>query len=211
MPAGYNYFFVGQVDQLDQARVALLSALTISILLIYMLLVALFESWLYPLAIMFSLPVALTGAFGALLLTQNTFNLFSMIGMIMLMGLVAKNAILLVDYTNTLRRGGLARNLAILEAGPTRLRPILMTTATMVFSMIPMALKMEEGAESRAPMAVVLIGGLATSTLLTLVLVPVMYTYLDDLSLLPAFARARVPHWLRLRRRPAPEVSGASD
>jgi HAE1 family hydrophobic/amphiphilic exporter-1 len=210
-PAGYSYFFIGQVDQLDQARVALLSALSISILLIYMLLVALFESWLYPLAIMFSLPVALTGAFGALLMTQNTFNLFSMIGMIMLMGLVAKNAILLVDYTNTLRRGGLARNLAIQEAGPTRLRPILMTTATMVFSMIPMALKMEEGAESRAPMAVVLIGGLATSTLLTLVLVPVMYTYLDDLSLLPAFARARVPRWLRLRRGPATEASGASD
>src|SRR5207248_3494928 len=129
MPAGYSYFFIGQVDSLDQARVALLSALSISILLIYMLLVALFESWLYPLAIMFSLPVALTGASGGLLLTQNTFNLFSMIGMIMLMGLVAKNAILLVDYTNTLRRSGLARNLAIQEAGPTRLRLILITTA----------------------------------------------------------------------------------
>ena len=185
MPPGYRYFFVGQVDSLDQARVALLSALSISILLIYMLLVALYESWLYPLAIMFSLPVALTGAFGALLLTGNTFNLFSMIGMIMLMGLVAKNAILLVDYTNTLRARGLARNEAMLEAGPTRLRPIVMTTCTMVFSMIPLALKMEEGAESRAPMAVVLIGGLVTSTLLTLVLVPVMYTYLDDSAASP--------------------------
>ncbi len=199
MPPGFRFLWVGQVDQLDQARTALLSALSISILLIYMLLVALYESWLHPLAIMFSLPVALVGAFGGLLLTGNTFNLFSMIGMIMLMGLVAKNAILLVDYTNTLRQRGLDRNSALLEAGRTRLRPIIMTTATMVFSMIPLALKMEEGAESRAPIAVVLLGGLITSTLLTLVLVPVMYTYLDDLGRVPALARARVPGWLRLR------------
>ncbi len=199
-PPGYRYFFVGQVDSLDQARTALLSALSISILLIYMLLVALYESWLYPLAIMFALPVALTGAFGALLLTGNTFNLFSMIGMIMLMGLVAKNGILLVDYTNTMRARGLGIYDALLEAGPTRLRPIVMTTCTMVFSMIPLALKMEEGAESRAPMAVVLLGGLLTSTLLTLVLVPVMYTYLDQLGRLPALARARVPAWLRMRQ-----------
>jgi hydrophobic/amphiphilic exporter-1 (mainly G- bacteria), HAE1 family len=199
MPAGYSSRFVGQVDQLDQARSALLSALVISIVLIYMLLVGLYESWLHPLAIMFSLPVAMVGAFGALLLTGNTFNLFSMIGIIMLMGLVAKNAILLVDFTNTLRERGLARNAAIMEAGPTRLRPIVMTTCTVVFSMIPLALKMEEGAESRAPMAVVLIGGVITSTLLTLLLVPVMYSYLDDLSRLPGFARAQVPAWLRLR------------
>src|SRR5919202_6383691 len=117
MPSGYTWRFVGQVDQLDQARSALLSALVVSIVLIYMLLVALYESWLHPLAIMFSLPVALVGAFGALLLTGNTLNLFSMIGMIMLMGLVAKNAILLVDYTSTLRRQGRARNAALLEEG----------------------------------------------------------------------------------------------
>src|SRR5919202_4856658 len=213
MPAGYRFMFVGQVDQLDQARSALLSALMISIILIYMLLVALYESWLHPLAIMFSLPVAMVGAFGGLLLTGNTFNLFSMIGIIMLMGLVAKNAILLVDYTNTLRTRGLARNAAVMEAGPTRLRPIVMTTCTGVFSIIPLALQMEEGAESRAPMAVVLIGGVITSTLLTLVLVPVMYTYLDDLGRLPALARARVPGWLRLRRqRPAlPPMAGGAE
>jgi len=212
LPAGASFRWVGQVDQLDQARVALLSALAISIVLIYMLLVALYESWLDPLAIMFSLPVALTGAFAALLLTRNTFNLFSMIGMIMLMGLVAKNGILLVDYTKTLRARGLDRLGALLEAGPTRLRPIVMTTAAMVFSMIPLALKMEEGAESRAPMAVVLIGGLVTSMLLTLVLVPVMYTYLDDLAGVPALARARVPAWLRLRRRQValPPIAGGA-
>src|ERR671932_1626030 len=204
MPSGYTWRFVGQVDQLDQARSALLSALMISIILIYMLLVALYESWLHPLAIMFSLPVAMVGAFGGLLLTGNTFNLFSMIGIIMLMGIVAKNAILLVDFTNTLRERGLARNAAILEAGPTRLRPIVMTTATIVFAMFPLALKLEEGAESRAPMAIVLIGGVITSTLLTLVLVPVMYSYLDDLSRLPSLARAKVPAWLRLRNLPLP-------
>jgi len=209
LPAGYSIRWVGQVDQLDQARVALLSALAISILLIYMLLVALYESWLDPLAIMFSLPVALVGAFGGLMLTGNTFNLFSMIGMIMLMGLVAKNGILLVDYTKTLRTRGLNRLEALLEAGPTRLRPIIMTTGAMICSMIPLALKMEDGAESRAPIAVVLIGGLATSMLLTLILVPVMYTYLDDLGGLPALARAKVPAWLRLRRpRQAPVVVG---
>src|SRR5919202_746814 len=213
MPAGYRAMFIGQVDQLDQARSALLAALAISIVLIYMLLVGLYESWLHPLAIMFSLPVALVGAFGALILTGNTFNLFSMIGIIMLMGLVATNAILVVDFTNTLRGRGLARNAAIMEAGPTRLRPIVMTTCTVVFSMIPLALKLEEGAESRAPMAVVLIGGVITSTLLTLVLVPVMYTYLDDLSRVPALARARVPQWLRFRRRPArvPIMAGGAD
>jgi hydrophobic/amphiphilic exporter-1 (mainly G- bacteria), HAE1 family len=212
MPSGYRSTFVGQVDQLDQARVALLSALTISVLLIYMLLVALYESWLHPLAIMFSLPVALVGAFGALLITGNTFNLFSMIGIIMLMGLVAKNAILLVDFTNTLRAGGLSPKLALLQAVPVRLRPIIMTTATVVFAMIPLALKLEEGAETRAPMALVLIGGTVTSTLLTLVLVPVMYTYLDDLSRLPAVAWARVPRWLRLRRESSgPAAVGASN
>jgi HAE1 family hydrophobic/amphiphilic exporter-1 len=200
VPAGYTVRWVGQADQLNIARAALLSALVISVILVYMLLVALYESWLYPLAIMFSLPVALTGAFAGLLLTGNTFNVFSMIGLIMLMGLVAKNGILLVDFTNLLRRRGLARNAALLEAGPTRLRPIVMTTATVICAMMPLALKLHEGAESRAPMAVVLIGGVFTSTLLTLVLVPVMYSYLDDLGRVPAFARAHVPSWLRLRR-----------
>ena len=199
-PSGYRWSFIGQVDSLDQARVALLSALVISVVLIYMLLVALYESLMHPLAIMFSLPVALVGAFGGLLITGNTFNLFSMIGIITLMGLVAKNAILLVDYTNTLRARGLARLEALLEAGPTRLRPIVMTTCTVVFAMLPLAMKFEEGGESRAPLAVVLIGGSLTSTLLTLLLVPVMYTYLDDLGRLPALAWARLPRW---RRRPA--------
>jgi HAE1 family hydrophobic/amphiphilic exporter-1 len=193
VPEGYSLRVTGTVQQLDQAFAALTQALTLSILLIYMLLVALYESWLDPLAIMFSLPVALVGAFGALALTGNTFNIFSMIGMIMLLGLVAKNAILLVDFTKTLRGRGLARYEALVDAGGTRLRPILMTTATIVAAMIPLALKLEAGAESRAPMAVVVIGGVISSTLLTLVIVPVVYSYLDDLRNLLQRSRRKAP------------------
>ncbi len=193
VPPGYSYTLTGQAQQLDQALAALLSALALSVLLIYMLLVALYESWLEPLAILFALPVALVGAFLGLFVTGNTFNLFSMIGMVMLMGIVAKNAILLVDYTNTLRARGRGRLEALLEAGQTRLRPIVMTTATIVCAMIPLALKFEAGAESRAPLAVVVLGGVISSTLLTLVLVPVMYTYFDDLQAL--LRNLRAPRW----------------
>ncbi|MBI2887415.1 MAG: efflux RND transporter permease subunit [Chloroflexi bacterium] len=200
LPPGYRWEVRGTVQQLEAAFAALLGALSLSVLLIYMLLVALYESWLYPLAIMFSLPVSLAGAFGGLYITGNTLNIFSMIGMIALMGLVAKNAILLVDYTNTLRERGLARGEALVEAGRTRLRPIVMTTATVIAAMLPLAFKIEAGAESRAPMAVVIIGGSISSTLLTLVLVPVMYTLLDDLQ-----HRLRVPATFRWPwRRPAP-------
>src|SRR2546423_9690452 len=120
-----------------------------------MLMAALYESFICPFAVICCLPVALVGAFVGLLAVGDTINIFSMIGMIMLVGLVAKNAILLVDYTNTLRSRGMSRRDAIIEAGPTRLRPILMTTITMVFAMIPLALKLGSGAESRSPMAVV--------------------------------------------------------
>ena len=148
--------------------------------------VSLFESYIHPFTIMFSLPVALVGAFAGLALAGTTLNMFSMIGIIMLMGLVTKNAILLVDFTNTLRARGLAMREALLEAGKTRLRPIVMTTATMVFGMMPLALALGAGAEMRQGMAVVVIGGLISSTLLTLVLVPVIYTYVDA-------AKAKVP------------------
>src|SRR5205807_6988150 len=136
---------------------ALLQALVLSILLMYMLMSALYESFIYPLAVIFCLPVALVGAFLGLLVDGDTINIFSMIGMIMLVGLVAKNAILLVDYTNTLRRRGMARREALLESGATRLRPILMTTLTMIFAMAPLAINIGSGSESRSPMAVVVI------------------------------------------------------
>jgi HAE1 family hydrophobic/amphiphilic exporter-1 len=170
----------GSTQQEADAFLQLFEALGLSILLMYMLMVALYESLLYPLVIMLSVPLASAGALGGLWLTGNTLNMMSAIGIIMLCGIVAKNAILLVDYTNTLRKRGVPRNLALLEAGPVRLRPILMTTAAMVFAMLPSALKIGEGAELRAPMAVVVIGGLLTSTLLTLVFIPAVYTIVDD-------------------------------
>src|SRR5262249_26087652 len=148
LPVGYTISITGQGTQLNTAFAALTQALALSIVLMYMLMAALYESFIYPFAVIICLPVALVGAFFGLILVGDTINIFSMIGMIMLVGLVAKNAILLVDYTNTLRRRGMSRIDALLEAGPTRLRPILMTTTTLVFAMIPLALKLGDGAES---------------------------------------------------------------
>ncbi|HLB12399.1 MAG TPA: efflux RND transporter permease subunit, partial [Dehalococcoidia bacterium] len=182
LPPGYSISLGGEAELMGESFVSMGMALALSILLMYMLMVALYESLLYPLVIMFSLPASLVGAFSGLALTGQTVNIASMIGLIMLMGLVAKNAILLVDYTNTLRGRGRGRNEALLEAGPTRLRPILMTTAAMVMAMFPVAYQIGHGAETRSPMAVVVIGGLISSTLLTLVLVPVMYTFMDDIQ-----------------------------
>lgn len=157
------------------------SALLLAIALVYMLMGALFESFLTPLVIMFALPQAFIGALLALLLTGKPMGIVSMIGMIMLMGLVTKNAILLVDYTNTLRSRGKSRHEALLEAGPIRLRPIMMTTLAMIGGMLPTALALSQGSETRSPMAIVVIGGLILSTLLTLIVIPVMYTFIDDL------------------------------
>jgi multidrug efflux pump subunit AcrB len=131
---------------------------------------------------MLSLPLSMVGAMGAIALTHSRINIMTAIGIILLMGLVTKNAILLVDYTNTLRRQGLPRKDALLKAGAVRLRPILMTTAAMIFGMVPVAVGLSEGGELRAPMAIAVIGGLITSTLLTLVVVPVAYTIIDALA-----------------------------
>lgn len=182
LPPGYSLAMFGESEAMDESFGSTIQALLLSILLMYMLMVALYESPVYPLVIMFALPVSFVGAFGALFVTGQTLNMTSMIGMIMLMGLVGKNGILLVDYTNTLRSQGKSRFDAILQAGPTRLRPILMTTAAMVAAMVPTALQIGHGAESRSSMAVVVIGGLLSSTLLTLVLIPVVYTIFDDVQ-----------------------------
>lgn len=166
-----------------ESNASMFSALLLSIALVYMLMAALFESMFSPFIIMFALPQAMVGALLALLMTGRTLSIISNIGIIMLMGLVTKNAILLVDYTNTLRSRGLKRNDAILEAGPTRLRPILMTTLAMVGGMFPTAVAATRGAEMRAPMAIAVIGGLLLSTMLTLIVIPVMYTLMDDFVL----------------------------
>lgn len=172
--------YVGMADAMQDAFKNIAFALVIAVIMVYMILASQFESFIHPFTIMFSLPVSLIGAMGLLLAAGERINIFSLIGVIMLMGLVTKNAILLVDYTITLRQRGMTREEALLKAGPVRLRPILMTTAAMVFGMLPTALKIGEGAELRAPMAIAVIGGLITSTMLTLIVVPVVYTLMDD-------------------------------
>jgi multidrug efflux pump subunit AcrB len=152
----------------------------LSMLCIFLVLILLFQSWSDPLVILFSLPLSIVGALIAALVTHSNFGIISAIGIIFLLGLTNKNAILLVDYINQLRRAGRSRTAAILLAGPVRLRPILMTTSAMILGMLPIALGWGAGAELRAPMAIAVIGGLVTSTLLSLLVVPVVYTLLDD-------------------------------
>ena len=207
VPSGYKVSQGGEAQQQTESFGQIFQALGLSMLLMYMLMVALFESLVFPLMVMFSLPLAVVGAFGLLALTGNTLNMMSMIGMILLTGLVGKNAILLVDFTNTLRKRGIARNEALLQAGPTRLRPILMTTAALVLAMSPIALKLGEGSEWRAPMAVTVIGGLLTSTLLTLVLIPAIYTIMDDFQGLVAGAPAVVRRLVGWRPARQPHVA----
>ncbi len=195
VPAGYRIAQGGATQAQNESFTQIFQALGLSVVMMYMLMVALFNSLLYPFIIMLSIPLAAVGAFGLLTLTGNTLNMMSMIGLILLTGLVGKNAILLVDYTNTLRRQGLARDEALLRAGPTRLRPILMTTTALILAMLPLALRLGEGSEWRAPMAVTVIGGLITSTLLTLVLVPSVYTIMDDFQGVVSRLPARLRRW----------------
>jgi HSP20 family molecular chaperone IbpA len=181
MPPGYSYALRGSVQIFNQALTALGAALVLAIVLEYMLLVALYESWILPFVRMLTVPLGLLGGVVLLWITGNTINIFSIIGMIMGEGLVAKSGILLIDYTNTMRERGMSRTEALQEAVRVRLRPILMTSATMIFGMLPLALKLEPGAETRAPMAIVVIGALVSSTFLTLVIVPALYSIIDDL------------------------------
>ena len=182
LPPGYRFQTEGQNKDMAESIGYAGSALLLAVIFIYMLLGSQFNSFLHPVSIMTSLPLSLIGVFAALFLFGSTLNIFSIIGIIMLMGLVTKNAILIVDFINVAVKNGEDRTTAILNAGRTRLRPILMTTAAMVMGMVPLALGLGEGAEQRAPMAHAIIGGVVTSTLLTLIVVPVVYTYLDDLK-----------------------------
>jgi multidrug efflux pump subunit AcrB len=181
LPPGYRFAIAGQQEDTAESMAALLSSLALAIIFIYLVLASQFASFTQPVAIMASLPFTLIGVLLALLLTNTTLNILSMIGFVMLMGLVTKNAILLVDFANRTRRGGATLHDALLTAGQVRLRPILMTTAAMIFGMLPLALGLGESGETQAPMGRAIIGGVITSTLLTLVVVPVIYTYLDRL------------------------------
>jgi HAE1 family hydrophobic/amphiphilic exporter-1 len=180
-------------------------ALMLAVIFIYLILASQFGSFTHPLSIMLSLPLSLVGVAVMLYFTHDTLNIMSMIGLIMLMGLVTKNAILLVDFANQARREGTPRHQALLQAGATRLRPIVMTTLAMIFGMLPLAFAIGAGAEMRAPMARAVIGGLITSTLLSLLVVPVVYTLLDDFK--PAAAWRWMASFVRRPQRARPETA----
>lgn len=180
LPPGYSFDTQGANADMAESAGYALTAITLSIVFIYIVLGSQFNSFIHPAAIMASLPLSLIGVFLALFLFNSTMNLFSIIGIIMLMGLVTKNAILLIDFIKKAMDRGEDRYEAIIASGKTRLRPILMTTSAMVMGMVPLALGLGEGGEQSAPMAHAVIGGVITSTLLTLVVVPVIFTYLDD-------------------------------
>ena len=182
MPPGYRVVFSGEAEDMEETFGYMAEALLLAVIFVYLILAAQFESFIDPLSIMLSLPLSIVGMAGMLYLTGDTLNIMSLIGLIMLMGLVTKNAILLVDFAKVLRGRGMARREALITAGRTRLRPIMMTTLAMIFGMLPLALALGAGAEMRAPMARAVVGGLITSTLLTLLVVPVVYTLLDDFS-----------------------------
>ncbi|HQS63022.1 MAG TPA: efflux RND transporter permease subunit, partial [Acidovorax defluvii] len=191
-PPGYRYQFGGSTKNMAESFGYAISALVLAIVFIYMILASQFKSFLQPLALMTSLPLTLIGVVLALLMFRSTLSMFSIIGVVMLMGLVTKNAILLVDFAIRAREEfiddtgrtvpGLPRAEALLLAARVRLRPILMTTLAMIFGMVPLAFALSEGSEQRAPMGQAVIGGVITSSLLTLVVVPVVYCYMDDLA-----------------------------
>ena len=182
MAPGYKLLLGGDTEMMLESFGYMGEALLLAVIFVYLILAAQFESFIDPLAIMLALPLSIVGMAGTLALTGDTINIMSLIGLIMLMGLVTKNAILLIDYTKVLRGRGMDRRTALVTAGRTRLRPILMTTTAMIFGMLPLFFALGEGAEFRAPMARAVVGGLITSTLLTLIVVPVVYTILDDIA-----------------------------
>ncbi|HVO74754.1 MAG TPA: efflux RND transporter permease subunit [Ignavibacteriaceae bacterium] len=183
LPEGYSVKIAGSGEMQAESFFNIFISLILAIVFVYIVLAAQFESFIYPFSIMLALPMAIIGAVIALIIFKSSMSVMSLIGIIMLMGLVSKNGILLVDYINIQRGRGHERFDAILIAGPTRLRPILMTTFAMIFGMIPVAFSFGEGSEFRSPMGQAVIGGLITSTLLTLFIVPVVYTILDDISI----------------------------
>ncbi|WP_411681412.1 efflux RND transporter permease subunit [Clostridium thailandense] len=182
LPTGYSISYGGTQKNMAESFSSLGLALGASLCLVYMILVVLYESFLTPAIRMVSLPCAIIGAFGLLALTGQTLNLMSMIGLIMLEGLSSKNGTLLIDYTNTLMKKGMNLKDALIESGVTRLRPIIMTSSTMIVSMLPVALSMGEGSEMKQSMAIVIIGGMVASTILSPIVIPIVYTLMDDLT-----------------------------
>lgn len=182
LPVGYRWDFGSAQKRRTQEFAGMGLAVFLAIALIYMVLASQFESFIHPFTILLSVPLAVTGVIVALFLSGRAFGLTAFIGVLLLVGIVVKNGILLIDYTNQLRERGRTRNEAVLEASPTRLRPILMTSLAAGFGMLPLALGLGEGSETQAPLATAVVGGLTTSTILTLFVVPVVYTLFDDLA-----------------------------
>jgi hydrophobe/amphiphile efflux-1 (HAE1) family protein len=189
LPSGYSVQISGSGEQQAESFLNIFISLAMAIIFVYIVLASQFESFVYPFSIMLALPMSIIGAVLALLVFHSSLSVMSLIGIIMLMGLVTKNGILLVDYINISRERGHNRHDAILIAGPTRLRPILMTSFAIIFGMIPVAFSLGEGSEFRSPMGQAVIGGMITSTLLTLFVVPIVYTILDDFSLVKIFRK----------------------
>jgi HAE1 family hydrophobic/amphiphilic exporter-1 len=230
IPAGYQVSFGGDTEDQQEVFGRIMFALAVAVMLMYLILVVQFGSFLDPLAILLSLPLSLVGVVLGLWLAGSTLNLMSMIGIIMLMGIVAKNAILLIDFAKWAKEGGRSTREALIEAGAIRLRPILMTTFALVAGMLPVALGRGEGSQFRAPMGIAIIGGVLTSTLLTLLVIPTVWELLDDMreGFLARFRRVThsggghgpdggghggppvdrdqtIPHEPRVRREPEPE------
>jgi HAE1 family hydrophobic/amphiphilic exporter-1 len=201
LPEGYTCKYMGRSEAFGETIYYIAFAFVLATLLTYMILSAQFESFIFPLSIMMGLPLSFIGAFGLLFITGNTLNLFSMIGLILLVGLPAKNGILLVDRTNQLRREGLPLKEAIVEAAVTRLRPILMTAVSTMAGVIPVALGFGIGSESRQPIGVAIAGGMLSSTLLTLVVVPVIYSYLDRFTQISIFSKIKKRVWVQEEER----------
>lgn len=204
LPDGYRVNTGGQVEDMEEAFIQLTLALGLSIFLVYMVMAVQFESFLHPFIVMFSLPTTVIGVLIGLFITGQTLNVISFIGLIMLAGIVVNNAIVLVDYTNILREKGVELYEAIIQAGLSRLRPILMTTLTTVLGMVPIFLGIGEGTELQRPMAVVIIFGLMFSMVFTLVLIPVLYYMFDNKT--KKKRRFRFPNFLRFRKRKAEEM-----
>jgi len=179
MPAGFAVMIAGQNEEMSRSFKSLQFALLLAVFLVYLVMASQFESFLHPFVILFTIPLALIGAVWALFITGSTISVVVFIGLILLAGIVVNNAIVLIDLINQLREGGMAKRAAILDGGKSRLRPILMTTLTTALGLLPLAMGIGEGAEVRAPMAITVIGGLTVSTLLTLIVIPVVYDLLD--------------------------------
>lgn len=195
LPDGYTIDYGGDAEDIQESFSSLGLALVLAVILVYVVMACQYESLLQPFIIMFSVPLAYSGAIFGLVISKQSLGVTALIGVIMLAGIVVNNAIVLVDYINTLKKEGMDTNSAIIKAGPTRLKPILMTTLTTVLGLIPLALGIGEGGETQAPMAVVVIGGLTCSTFLTLIIVPVIYSLFDDWLARRAWKKSEAYSW----------------